>query len=74
MELLRAPLWEIRQIILSANKKQVIDADQSEGSFTSQQWRTKPPSACTNEGKNKSTVSNLFRAPLVQVHEDSVRH
>jgi len=72
--LLRAPLSGIRQIILSANKKQVIYADQTEGNFTLQQWRTKPPRACANEGKNKSTVSNLFHAPLVQAQEDSVRH
>jgi len=70
---------------LSANKKQVIDADQSEGSFTSQQRRKKPPSACTNELQNVFfTVYNPIRellarayekfwAPLGQVHEDSVR-
>jgi len=84
MELLRAPLWGIRQIIPSANKKQVIEADQSEGSFTSHQRRTKPPRACTNDLENvfysllpypraPCTASEKFCAPLGQACEDSVR-
>jgi len=58
--------------------------DQSEGSFTSQQRRTKLPSTCTNELQNvcyslepyppaPCEALEIFCAPLEQAREDSLR-